>query len=103
MVERDFNLSFAAFAVKPRRNDLGIVENENIAFVQDFGQLAEDAVGYPVFFGQVQKFGTVSRAGRFVGNKAAVEVKIKNIHFHAFSSFIFRLLYYINLPDASYF
>ena len=28
VVERDFNLSFAAFAVKPRRNDLGVVENE---------------------------------------------------------------------------
>ena len=38
VVERDFNLSFAAFAVKPRRNDLGVVENENVAFVQDFGQ-----------------------------------------------------------------
>ena len=74
--------AFAA-AVKPRRKDAGVVEDDEIAGLQQLRKAAELAVGIPAAGSlQVQHPGAVAGREGFLGDefRGKVEVEVRNQH-----------------------
>ena len=92
-VERHFHSGIAAGAVKAGGNNLGVVENQHVAFAENVRQVVKTAVGDFIFLAQIEQARRITRAGRLFGNQAAVQFKVKNVYFHRWLSFL-RPLYY---------
>ncbi len=63
--------SLPAPADEPRRNDLGVVEHEQVARTQQLRQIANPPVEQPAGRGQDQQPGGVARLGRMVRDQLA--------------------------------
>ncbi len=80
-MQGDFNFHLAAQPVEPRRNDFGIIADQQVAGLEKVRQIAHHAVGKAVV-GQVEQTRGIARAGRAVRDKALRQFKIKKVYFH---------------------
>jgi hypothetical protein len=74
--------AFAA-AIQPRRKDAGVVENEQVAALQELREVAEQAVGTAAGGSlQVEHAGTIASGEGFLGNEVVgkMEVEVGNQH-----------------------
>jgi len=74
--------AFAA-AIEPRWKDAGVVENEQVAGLQELREMAEQAVGTAAGGSlQVEHAGTIASGKRFLGNEVVgkMEVEVGNQH-----------------------
>lgn len=69
-------------ACQPCRNDLGVIEHQQIARLQDLGQITDMAVTNLLPLGQQQSRRT-ARSGRTRGDQGFGQMKIKIGQFHA--------------------
>ncbi len=75
-------VAFAA-AIEPCWKDAGVVENEQVAGLQQFREVAEQAVGIAAAGSlEVEHAGTIASGKRFLGNEVVwkMEVKVGNQH-----------------------
>jgi hypothetical protein len=83
--EKDFDAAVGAFAaaIKPGRKDAGIVEDDEVAWLEKVGEFAEQAIGVAAAGAlQVQHAGAVAGGEGFLGDEftGKMEVEIGNPH-----------------------
>jgi hypothetical protein len=72
-----------AAAIEPRWKDAGVVENEQVAGLQQLREVAEQAVGIAAAGSpEVEHAGTIASGKRFLGNEVVgkMEVEVGNQH-----------------------
>ncbi len=79
-MQRHFNLRPAPRAPQPRRDHLGIVEDQQIPHPQQIRQIGDGMIRQPVR--DAQKFCGFAGAGRSIGNAFRRQGKVEKVNVH---------------------